>query len=133
MSALQEFTKKLSEVEADGAIISSQLNIRYFCGFDYTDGYLVIFPDAAYLLADFRYIEAARAKVRGFDIIMPKGTMLSEIRALLSKHGSKSVLIEDGSVTLSEFSKMREALPDVTLSTGATELLSEQRQIKTEY
>jgi Xaa-Pro aminopeptidase len=133
MSALQEFTKKLSKVEADGAIISSQLNIRYLCDFDYTDGYLVIFPDAAYLLADFRYIEAARKKVRGFDIIMPKSTMLSEIHALLSKHGAKAVLIEDGSVTLSEFSKMREALSAVTLSTGATELLSEQRQIKTEY
>lgn len=133
MSALQEFTKKLSKVEADGAIISSQLNIRYLCGFDYTDGYLVIFPDAAYLLADFRYIEAARKKVRGFDIIMPKSTMLSEIHELLSKHGAKAVLIEDGSVTLSEFSKMREALSAVTLSTGATELLSEQRQIKTEY
>ena len=133
MSALQEFTKKLSKVEADGAIISSQLNIRYLCGFDYTDGYLVIFPDAAYLLADFRYIEAARKKVRDFEVIMPKSTMLSEIHALLSKHGAKAVLIEDGSVTLSEFSKMREALSDVTLSTGATELLSEQRQIKTEY
>ena len=131
MSALSEFTKKLSAVEADGAIISSQLNIRYLCGFDYTDGYLVIFPDAAYLLADFRYIEAAKASVRGFEVIMPTGSMLSEIRALLAKHGATTVLIEDGSVTLSEFSKMREALGDVTLSTGATELLSEQREIKT--
>lgn len=133
MSALQRFTKGLSEVKADGAIISSQLNIRYLCGFDYTDGYLVIFPDAAYLLADFRYIEAARAKVREFEIIMPEDTMLSEIRSLLSMHGAKTVLIEDGSVTLSDFSKMREKFGgDVTLTTGATEILSEQREIKTE-
>lgn len=131
MSALSEFTKKLSSVEADGAIISSQLNIRYLCGFDYTDGYLVIFPETAYLLADFRYIEAAKASVRGFEIIMPEGSMLSEIRAILAKHNSTTVLIEDGSVTLSEFSKMRESLGDVTLSTGATELLVEQREIKT--
>ena len=132
MTALERFRKELEKTDAQGAIISSQLNIRYLCGFDYTDGYLLIFHDSAYLLADFRYIEAARAEVSEFDIIMPEGTMLSEIKSLIKKHGADVVAIEDGSVTLSDFSKMREQLEGITLSTGATEILCELRTVKTE-
>ena len=55
MTQLKRFQLAMSSLDADAALISSELNIRYLCGFDYTDGYLLIFPDRAYLLADFRY------------------------------------------------------------------------------
>ena len=132
MTTLERFRAELKNTDADGAIISSGLNIRYLCGFDYTDGYLVILPDSAYLLADFRYIEAARAAVDDFEIVLPEDTMLSEINHLIKKHGVSTVAIEDGSVTLADFSKMREALDGITLSTGATEILRELRTVKTE-
>ena len=132
MTALSRFRNELKKTDAEGAIISSELNIRYLCGFDYTDGYLVIFPDSAYLLADFRYIEAARAAVSEFEIVMPEGGMLPEINRLIKKHGVSTVSIEDGSVTLADFSKMREALDGITLATGATEILTDLRTVKTE-
>ena len=58
MTQLSRFQTALSATDADAAIISSELNIRYLCGFNFTDGYLLIFSNKAYLLTDFRYIEA---------------------------------------------------------------------------
>ena len=130
MTKLQRFQAALRTTDAECAIISSEINIRYLCSFDYTDGYLLIFPERAYLLADFRYIEAVRAGVSDFEIIMPSGTMLEELKRLISEHGAHSAAIEDESISCAAFSRMGEALSGITLCTGASELLREQREIK---
>jgi predicted phage-related endonuclease len=49
---------------ADAALISSSQNQFYLSDFHYHDGYLLIFPDEAYLLADFRYFEAAEKEAK---------------------------------------------------------------------
>ena len=132
MSALQRFMTALSATDADGALISSEINIRYLCGFAFTDGYLLILKDCSYLLTDPRYSEAAREQVKDFQVVVPTDGMLKRIGELCAEHSARTVIIEDGSVTLSEFSRLKEALPSVTLSTGATEMLKELRQIKSE-
>lgn len=132
MTALNRFRKELAKTDAEGAIISSELNIRYLCGFDYTDGYLLVFPDKAYLLADFRYIEAAQGASEEFTKVMPEGTMLSELDKLIKVRGARVIAVEDGSVTLSEFGRMQKAIEGVTLSTGATEILRNIREVKTD-
>ncbi len=133
MTQLSRFQTALSATDADCAIISSELNIRYLCGFDYTDGYLLIFHDRAYLLADFRYIEAARSVVKDFEIVMPRGAMLEELRAIITDNGATSAAVEDESVSCAMFSRMGEALGGITLCAGASEILREQREIKLPY
>ena len=131
MTALSRFQNALRQTDAEGAIISSPLNIRYLCGFDYTDGYLVIFDKHAYLLADFRYIEAARSAVNEFEVIMPKADMLGAIKDLAQKHGVSSMAIEEADVTLRDFSKMKDALEGISLSSGASKILTRMRTVKT--
>ncbi len=133
MTQLSRFQEALSKTDADCAIISSQLNIRYLCGFDYTDGYLLIFPKKAYLLCDFRYIEAARAAVTGFEIVMPEDGMLTGLLNLIKENGASNAAIEDAEVSCAAFKRMGEAMEGVTLSTGASEILRAQREVKLPY
>ena len=133
MTQLSRFQAALSTTKADCAIISSDLNIRYLCGFDYTDGYLLIFPDKAYLLTDFRYVEAAKASVTEFEVNMPRFDMFPTISDLVKKHGASTVIIEDASISLAQYKEMSEAMKGITLSTGASEILREQREIKLPY
>ncbi len=133
MTQLKRFQNELGTMGADCALISSELNIRYLCGFDYTDGYLLIFPDRAYLLADFRYIEAARASVTDFEMIMPESDMLSEIKLLLRINGARTVAIEDAHVSCADFTRLTEKLDGITLATGASEILREIRAVKLDY
>lgn len=133
MTQLSRFQAALAAKEADAAIISSELNIRYLCGFAYTDGYLLIFPDKAYLFADSRYIEAARAAVRDFEVILPEGSMTDALYAALLENRAKAAIIEDASLCCAELEGMREKMKDVRLEFGASELLREQRSVKLAY
>ena len=75
MTHLEKLTKALPEGRA--LLVSSEINQRWLTGFEYTDGYVLVCPENAYLLTDFRYIEAARAEAdKGFEVMMPEGTML---------------------------------------------------------
>ncbi len=130
MSVLESFKQELKKLGADAALISSQLNIRYLCGFDYTDGYLLISSENAYLLTDFRYSEAARAAVRNFEVLIPEQDMLSEISLLLSINNAKVLAIEDESVSCAQYSRLSKAFGGVTLATGTSAILKSLREIK---
>ena len=131
MTQLARFQAALTANGADGAIISSDLNRRYLSGFDYTDGYLLVTPTEALLFADFRYIEAARAQVTDFDVILPAATMTEELKAQIGNRRLHRLLIEEAALSYADFGRLSEALSDVTLCTGASAMLSKQRMVKT--
>lgn len=127
--------KKLIRDTNEGILISSEVNQRYFSGFDYTDGYILILPEKAYLLADFRYIEAARAQVSSeyFEVIMPDGGMLSEIALLAAIEKIGKIYIEDETLSCSMREKLREKLTSVELVGGASEAILALRSVKTQW
>lgn len=133
MTPLERFQCALSKLGADAAIISSELNIRYLCGFNYTDGYLLILPQKAYLLTDFRYIEAARKCVSNFEIIMPESDMLSELKLLLSMNEAKTVGIEDAHVSCAQYKIWSKKFEGVILATGISEILTDLRTKKSDF
>jgi len=130
MTHLEALQKKLT---ADAALISSWQNQFYLSHFKYDDGYLLIFPDEAYLLADFRYFEAAEMQAaEGFTVLRPEGGMLDAVQQLLAKRGAKSLLLEENDVTIRLEEQLKHRLPGVELLSGATALLAELRVIKEE-
>ena len=53
----------------DGALITSDINRRYFTGMKSSAGMLLIFKECAYLIIDFRYIEKARNTVKNCTVM----------------------------------------------------------------
>ncbi len=132
MTHLQAFTQKLS-AKADAALITSAQNQLYLSHFPFADGYLLIFADAAYLLTDFRYEEAARAGAdRDFTVISPDTGAFSEIGRLLEGHQAKTLLLEENALTLAERDRLVGALPTTELVSGASAVLTALRQYKDE-
>jgi len=130
MTPLKKLQQALPTLNVEGAIISSELNQRYLSGFDYTDGYLLVTPEHAYLLADFRYTEAAQAETVGWDIVRPEGTMLDELKSLMAKDGITRVALEDATLSCADYKKFSETFVGCTLCTGGSELLKNLRAIK---
>lgn len=126
---LQNFQQELARTTADGALISSELNQRYLTDFSYTDGYLLITPDKAYLLADSRYTEAARAEVKNFEIVAVTGGMVGALADLIRTAGLSTVAVEDATLSCADFQRLSAELP-CTLNTGASSMLSKLRQVK---
>ena len=133
MSKVTRFFEELRKRGADAALISSSLNQRYLTDFNYHDGYVLLCADKAFVLADFRYIEAARAALVGeeFCVIQPEGSMLVELCGIIEEHGIKSLLIEDAHVSCSELERYKKAFGGkVDIFSGASDILSEMREVK---
>ncbi len=127
MTHLQRFQKELT----GAALITSPQNTYYLSHFDFEDGYLLVLPDAAYLLTDFRYEEAARAGAdKDFIVLSPDTGALSAVCDLLAKHNAKSLLLEEDHVTLALRDTLTARLAGVTLTGGASRLLLAARRFK---
>jgi Xaa-Pro aminopeptidase len=64
----------------DGFIVTRLVNIRYLCGYTGSSGVLIITPDEAFFMTDFRYKEQANQEVRGANVIISKGDTISAIK-----------------------------------------------------
>lgn len=97
--------------ETDCALISSDINRRYFTGMLSSAGTLLCFRDAAYLIIDFRYIEKARNIARDCTVVL-QDDLYAQIKKLLKKHSAVKLSVEAMELTLSKFEQLRENLGD---------------------
>lgn len=96
---------------ADCALITSDINRRYFTGMKSSAGMVLIFRDAAYLLIDFRYIEKARKTVKNCEVIEYKN-LKEQISGLMKKHSANSIAVEAADMTLERMAFWEEKFPE---------------------
>ena len=115
------------------AVIQSDINRRYFSGMKSSAGVLMVFPEAAYLLVDFRYIEKAEATVKDCTVLKltKKYTQMNE---LLSKHNAERVWVEAENITLAEYGSMRENISGIEISSSneLSSIITQLRMIKSD-
>lgn len=96
---------------ADGALITSPHNLRYFSGFAGGEGIALVGRDFKYLFVDSRYTEEARTEAPEFDVIEFKaGSLCAEINSRLKSCGVSRLCFEDNELTVSEFQRYSEKL-----------------------
>lgn len=84
----------------DCAIITSDVNRRYLTDMKSSAGTVLVFPNDAYLIIDFRYIEKARKTVTTCEVIEQQ-RLFHQINGLLKRHGAKTISIESDYLTVS--------------------------------
>ncbi len=133
MSNLKNFQSLLIEQNYDAAIITDKLNQHYLSGFDFEDGIVLVLRNAAYLLTDFRYVEAARDQVvAGMQVLTPEGGHIEAIRTLLCDGNCAHVVVEEDAISYAAFERYRTALVGVTLAGGASAFLTRLRLHKSD-
>ena len=134
MKRLMELRRRMAEADVDGVLIGDKVLAHYLSGFSFSDGYLAILADTAYLVTDFRYTEAALASApQGFEVVEAKGGTLGEALDRLVRGGAHRVAFEEDAVTVARLAKMQ-ALADGKLAfvEQASAWLSEMRCVKCE-
>lgn len=135
MNKTEIFKNKLADSGFDALLVTSEVNQYYVTGFYYQDGYAVVTKKGVYLITDFRYIEAAEAEANeGVKVMMPgkDETALGLIKGIVESDGAKTVAVEDATLALSWFDRIKKALADsCELVFGASELLDNMRTVKT--
>ena len=115
MTPLQKLRVEMTRLAVDAVFVSDEKNQQYLSGFPFTDGYLLILPDSAYLVTDFRYKEAAEKSVyEGFTVIVPEGRN-SFMQQALAEHGVRRLGFEGSVLTYSEYQGHKKRLKGITL------------------
>jgi len=127
---LEQLRAALPE-ELDGALITSEVNRRYYLGFPSTAGTLLVTRKQAYFLVDSRYVEGARSTIRGCRVILQK-KLCEQLLELLGECGVRRLALESEAVTLRQHKTLCEKLENVELDTGdaLSDAIAGQRQIK---
>lgn len=114
------------------ALITSEINARYFSGFNFTDGAVLITKDEAFLLCDFRYIEAAeKFAAPGVTVVQFK-RLYDTINDLIVNRKLKALMVEEESVTISRLAVLREKLrAEILTDAKLSEEIRAIRVIKT--
>lgn len=90
MNNIAKIQNALIKNELDALLITDEKNQRYAAGFPFTDGYVLVTKEKAWLITDSRYIEAAElaaggcARVQMYD---RQHSALSLVKAALSEAG----------------------------------------------
>ena len=126
--------EKLFSVLPDGvdaALITADVNRRYFTGMKSSAGTVLAFKDKAYLIIDFRYIEAATKKVKDAEVILQE-KLFDQLNELLKKHGAKTLAIESDTMTVSELNMYKERICEAQIvsSSALSEAIGKLRIVK---
>ncbi len=109
---MTRFEKLFQELDTDCALITSDVNRRYFTGMKSSDGIVLMFPEKAYLLIDFRYIEKARNTVKSAEVIELK-KLQPQVSELLKKHGASRVSVESETMTIRQLNSYKHTFREV--------------------
>lgn len=131
MTHLEQLMSSLDDV-CDCGIINDTVNRRYFTGMKSSDGTLVVFKDAAYLIIDFRYIEKAKKTAKGCEVIL-QDRLYHQINELIKKHEAKRISVNTEFCTVEQFNTMKCALKAQVSSDNAfTKAIRNIRMVKTQ-
>ncbi len=131
MNRVSRIRSKFKDYGIDALLITTGVNRQYACGFCSTDGVVLITNDDAFLLVDFRYIEAAKKAETGMTVqlVDAVNTYKKRIEAALKGKLYTAVGFEDGNITYSEYKKYSNDIISLSMK-PASALLNELRRVK---
>lgn len=129
MNKLQLLKSRMLEDEIDAVIINDELNQRYLSGFDFSDGFIIVTLNKAYLVTDFRYYEMALNAVSSdFEVVTPKYRR-DYIDEILKKNSVKRLGLEGNTLSYSDYVGFMADHPNYKL-VNIKDMLAEIRKIK---
>ena len=131
MDRIKRLSQMLPE-DIDAALITSDVNRRYYTGFASSAGALLVTRENAVLLLDSRYVEAGTKAVTDAKVILMTD-MAKQLNELFEEFGVKTVGIESGYMTVESLFSLRKVLNAELLDDPRlNSIILKQRKIKSE-
>lgn len=132
MTNIEQLQQKLSGQDC-GALITSDVSRRYFCGFKSSAGVILVTKEQSYLIIDSRYFDKAKQRVTDCRVLLLED-MRSQLTELLLKHNIRKLMLESDYMTLTEYADYREKLHfvDLDASPELSQFIWDMRIIKSD-
>lgn len=129
MTRLEKLRASMKEKLIDGLLVFDPLNQRYLSEFAFTDGYLFITLEKAYLITDFRYYEMALKAVNdSFEVTMTKDRK-SYLLEKISKGNIKTVGFEGAFLSYETYNYYKNMLSGAEL-VDVEDMIEKLRELK---
>ena len=117
----------------EAALLSDGANRFYLTGMRSSAGNVLVTRKRAWLIIDFRYLEAAQKKVTNCAVIEEKN-LYAQVQSILKTEGLTRLCVHSGLTTLEEFRKMEASMPELALdsSDALASLIDDLRRVKDE-
>lgn len=131
--ALKDLMSKLPS-GIDAAIITSDINRRYFTDMKSSAGTLLVTPKKAFFIIDFRYFEKANQVITDFDVILQETDMYTQIDKIFAENNVKTVAIESDFATVAQFQRYCKKLKNYEFSNenALSDVINDLRSIKSQ-
>lgn len=130
MSKLQRLRTNMKKKGIDAVLVLDELNQHYLSDFAFTDGFLLITMNKAYLVTDFRYYEMAiNGACKDFEIVMPENRR-EFIDSKLADEAATIIGFEGSVVSYETYMTYVERHPHLEF-VNIGDMIEVQRQIKT--
>ncbi|QSS98924.1 aminopeptidase P family protein [Pontibacillus sp. ALD_SL1] len=103
MDTLKRLRSSIEQQGLDGLLITSDRNRRYVTGFTGTSGVVLVTPNEAMFITDFRYTEQAADETTGFAIVEHKAPIHEEVAKQAKELGVSKLGFEKQHMTYSLF------------------------------
>lgn len=109
---IAKIRRAMREQGANAVLLTSEISRRYVTGFHSTAGVVYISEKHAVFFTDFRYIEAAKQQVEGFEVREPgDGQSYSAVvNQLVAADHIKTIALEDDALTYQEYTRWQDKL-----------------------
>ena len=111
MNRIEKLRQKLGD-DFSAVLIEETANRWYFSEFRSSAGALLITPDDALFIVDFRYIEIAEKSVIGAKVVLQESDAFKQVEEWLVGKGIKKVLIEDEFI-IAKYTALKEKIPSI--------------------
>ena len=132
---MEERLKKLMEMlpeELDGAILLAPVHRKYYLGIVSSAGSLIITREKCFFIVDFRYIEMARKRIIGAEVIL-QDKLDEEIRQIISDHKLTRIGIDIEHISLQVYKEYQDITGGRLIPEDIVErVIDGQRSIKSE-
>jgi Xaa-Pro aminopeptidase len=118
----------LDSLGVDALLVTSRANIRYLTGFGGTNGVVLVRPDGATLLTDFRYTERAAPLEAYMTVLQVERDVMKAACEHLAElvPGAQRIGFESAHMTVAQHDRLAAAAPGSPVATtGAVERLRE--------
>jgi Xaa-Pro aminopeptidase len=116
----------LDERELDALLVTNLINVRYLTGFTGTNGLALISSEERLFVTDFRYVEQAAEQVPDFERVRGKLDLFDDAVGRMTGR----VGFDDASMTVKQFRRLSEIVPDGVELVPAGGLVEEVRAVK---
>lgn len=125
---LTRLRELVAERELDALLVGNLVNVRYLSGFTGTNGVLLIGPDDAVLMTDFRYTRQAAEQAPECEILDGKSSPRELLAARMPAPGR--VGFDDADMRVQAHAAWLEALPDGVEFVASAGLVERLREVK---